>query len=83
MTDKVVALPGAPVPGYQVVPETVEILRGMLALAERGEVRSLAIAYTDADRKVVTNWHNNGEYFLMIGGVAWLQQRMLEGSNTD
>lgn len=83
MTNKVVSLDGKTVAGNEPVIATVELLRGLLAGAEAGDVRSIAMAWTDGNHKVITSWHNNGEYFFLIGGVAWLQQRMLDSTNTD
>lgn len=76
-------LPGAPVPENETVAKTVEMLEEMLVQAKRGEVRSIAMAWTDKNRKVLRQWHNNGEYMILVGGVSWLLHDMNHGNRED
>lgn len=71
-------LPGAPVPEGDPVPVTVALLEELLGLAKRGDVRSVAIAWTDNTPVVFTKWAHNHEYFKLQGAVAQLLHRMCE-----
>lgn len=76
-------LPGAPDPETIPVQKTIEMLEHLLERAKRGDVRSLAVVYTDGGKKVVTDWHNNGQYMTLVGGVSWLINRMHQEVDTD
>jgi|GEM_PF-5690092 hypothetical protein len=82
MTEKVVSIGGAPLPG-EPVPEVLVILRGMLAEAEQGNVRSLALTWTDSGRSIFTNWHSDNDYFALMGGAGFLHHRLMLGVKTD
>lgn len=76
-------LPGAPVPGLESVKATVEILEEMLAAAKRGDVRSIAMTYSDGGRQMHVRWHNNGEFMKLLGAVSWLAHEMNCDPNAD
>lgn len=71
-------MPGAPLPEGEPVPVTIEILEELLAMARKGDVRSVAIAWTDNTPVVFTKWAHNHEYFKLQGAVAQLLHRMCE-----
>lgn len=71
-------LPGAPIPEGEPVPVTIELLEELLDKARRGEVRSLAVAWTDNTPVVFTKWAHNHEYFKLQGAAAQLLHRMCE-----
>lgn len=73
----VMQLPGAPTPETDPVPETVELIERMLEKAKSGEIRSVAVAYTLEGRGTITNWHNNGEFYVLMSSVAVLHHEML------
>ncbi len=66
-----VAIPGEP------VPEVVSLLEDMLKEAKSGSLRSIAVAGIQANNHVVTAWHEEGNYFSLIGALAWLSQRLI------
>lgn len=82
MTRKIVSIGGTPAPGDP-VPEVLMILRGLLAEAERGNVRSIALTWTDGGRSIFTNWHSDNDYFALMGSAGFLHHRMLVGSKID
>lgn len=82
MNDKVVSICGAPLPGDP-VPEVLVILRGLLADAERGNVRSIALTWTDSSRSIFTNWHSDNDYFALMGGAGFLHHRLMQGVKID
>ncbi len=73
-------LPGAPTPDNAPVPEIVELIEKMLELAKKGDIRSVAVAYTLDGRGCITNWHNNGEFYVLMSSVAVLHYEMLKGT---
>ena len=82
MTKKIVSITGAPL-STEPVPETIAMLRGLLAEAEQGNVRSIALAWTDSGRSIFTTWHSDNEYFNLIGGAGYLHYRMMLGVKND
>lgn len=76
-------LPGVAINEADPVQGSIELLERLLAMAKDGTLRSVAVAFTKNERGIVTDWHNNDEFFTLIGGVAWLQQRMLDGSQIE
>ena len=71
-------LPGAPTPEGEPVPVAIALLEELLEMAKRGDVRSLAVAWTDNTPVVFTKWAHNHEYFKLQGAVAQLLHRMCE-----
>jgi len=82
VTEKVVSIGGAPLPGDP-VPEVLVILRGLLADAERGNVRSIALTWTDSGRSIFTNWNSDNDYFALMGGAGFLHHRLMQGVKID
>jgi len=76
-------LPGVAINESEPVPGTIELLESLLVMAKEGTLRSVAVAFTKHERQIVTDWHSNNEFFTLIGGVAWLQKRMLDGSDIE
>lgn len=73
-------LPGAPTPDNAPVPETVALIEKMLDLAKKGDIRSVAVAYTLDGRGTITNWHNNNEFYVLMSSVAVLHHEMLNAT---
>ena len=71
-------LPGAPDPINVPVQSTVELLEELLVKAKQGDVRSIAIAYTDAAGGCQTRWINNHEFYKLMGCVSQLTFNMGE-----
>lgn len=72
----VTKLPGAPTPDVDPVTDTVELLEKLLAKAKTGELRSVAVAYTDCTASVMTVWNSNREFYKLLGGVTQLIHEM-------
>lgn len=70
------AIHGAFVPG---APDerVVDLLEGYLKEAKAGNLRSVAVVGVTTDGTVTTAWRHNSDLFTMVGGVAWLQQRLV------
>lgn len=76
-------MPGGTVPPGEPVKAAVELLENLLVKAKSGELRAVAVSYMLGERRIVTDWHSDTDYFALIGGVGWLHQRMLEGSKIE
>lgn len=74
----ITVLPGAPTPKNAPVNETVDMLKQALAKAEKGEIRSCAIACILPNGDVLTNWVCDEKPFSMIGAVEYLKTRLLK-----
>lgn len=72
----VTKLPGAPTPEGQPVQETIELIESLLEKAKTGELRSIAVAYTDDSPAIMTVWSSNREFYKLFGGVAQLMHEM-------
>jgi hypothetical protein len=70
------AIHGALIPG-EADPKIVKLLEDYLVEAKAGRLRGVAIVAVTEDQTVSTGWRHNAEYFNLLGGVAWLQQRIL------
>lgn len=64
-------------PPNEPVPEVVELAEDMLAQAKAGTLRSLAVVGVRSNNHVMTAWHEEGQYFTVLGGLSWLSQRMV------
>lgn len=62
------------------MPETVELIEKMLELAKKGDIRSVAVAYTLDGRGTITNWHNNNEFYVLMASVSVLHHEMLNAT---
>jgi hypothetical protein len=76
-------LPGASLPMGEPAPDTIKLLEELLERARSGDLRSIAVAYTVGDHAMRTDWNNEHEFMELIGGVAWLQSRMVDALNTE
>lgn len=68
----ILLLPGAPTPEQEPVKGTIELLEKLLESARRGEVRSIAVAWTENCSTASTDWFNNHEHYKLQGAVAQL-----------
>lgn len=78
MNSNVKILPGAPQPEGSPVPNTIALLEELLEAAKRGDVRSVAVAWTDNTPEVLTATAHNNEHYKLQGAVAQLLHRMCE-----
>lgn len=81
MTDKIFSLTGAPLPGDP-VPQVVDMLRDLVARAERGEIVAMAYAGIGGNADVFAGWE--GAHAAALGGaISGLQSiymtRMMSG----
>lgn len=64
-------------PPNEPVPEVVALAEDMLAQAKAGSLRSMAVVGVRSNNHVMTAWHEEGQYFTVLGGLSWLSQRMV------
>lgn len=70
-------------PPNEPVPEVVALAEDMLAQAKAGSLRSMAVVGVRSNNHVMTAWHEEGQYFTVLGGLSWLSQRMVLAGGCD
>jgi hypothetical protein len=77
----VAAFPGVERPdcpaGQQPIADIVRELRALLAAAERGEIRGVAIAAINADTSTTQHWIAGDARHRLLASVCYLQHRMV------
>jgi hypothetical protein len=64
--------PGAPDHQCEPVQNSIDLLEELLAKAKSGELRSVAVAYTEEGDGVHSCWSNNHELYKLAGVVGQL-----------